>query len=99
MADNLKIREDIKAISYGQWEISNDILIDCYVTDDGQRLLSLRGTARAMGLSGGGSAALLRNLNANYLQPYLSDDLRIWINKANNNELLNFPTHANGVIV
>lgn len=87
MANNLKIREDINAISYGQWELDNNISIDCYVTDDGQRLLSLRGTARAMGLSGSGSVALLRNLNTNYLQPYLSDDLQDWIYKANNNEL------------
>lgn len=87
MANNLKIREDISAVSYGQWELDNNISIDCYVTDDGQRLLSLRGTARAMGLSGSGSVALLRNLNTNYLQPYLSDDLKDWIYKANNNEL------------
>ena len=60
---------------------------DCYVTDDGQRLLSLRGTARALGLSGSGSVALLRNLNTNYLQSYLSDDLKEWVRKANNNEL------------
>lgn len=87
MANNLKIRKDVNVVSYGQWEIDNNISIDCYVTDDGQRLLSLRGTARAMGLSGSGSVALLRNLNTNYLQPYLSDDLKDWIYKANNNEL------------
>lgn len=89
MPNNLVVRDDIKVITYGQWEIDkdNDIYIDCYVTDDGKRLLSLRGTARAMGLSGSGSVALLRNLNSNYLQPYLTDELKLWIDKANNNEL------------
>ena len=87
MADNLMVNENIKVISYGQWEINDNISIDCYVTDDGQRLLSLRGTARALGLSGSGSVALLRNLNTNYLQSYLSDDLKEWVRKANNNEL------------
>lgn len=87
MAEGLKVNTDIKVVSYGQWEINENIFIDCYVTEDGQRLLSLRGTARAMGLSGSGSVALLRNLNTNYLQPYLSDDLKKWIYKANSNEL------------
>lgn len=87
MGKELKVNPDITVISYGQWEISDDVLVDCYVTDDGQRLLSLRGTARAMGLSGSGSVALLRNLKSNYLQPYLSDDLKVWINKADNNNL------------
>lgn len=89
MANNLIVRDDVKVITYGQWEIDkeNEIYIDCYVTDDGKRLLSLRGTARAMGLSGSGSVALLRNLKSNYLQPYLTDDLKLWIEKANNNEI------------
>ena len=65
MKSEIKVNDDVKVISYGQWEIDKDISIDCYVTEDGQRLLSLRGTARAMGLSGSGSVALLRNLNSN----------------------------------
>lgn len=87
MANNLVIKENVKVITYGKWEIGDNISIDCYVTENGERLLSLRGTARAMGLSGSGSVALLRNLNSNYLQPYLSDELKDWVNKANNNEL------------
>lgn len=87
MKSEIKVNDDVKVISYGQWEIDKDISIDCYVTEDGQRLLSLRGTARAMGLSGSGSVALLRNLNSNYLQPYLSADLKEWVRKGNNNEL------------
>ncbi len=85
--DKIMLNTDVEVISYGKWEISDNISIDCYVTGDGQRLLSLRGTARAMGLSGGGSVALLRNLKSNYLKPYLSDDLKEWINKADNGEL------------
>ena len=54
MKSEIKVNDDVKVISYGQWEIDKDISIDCYVTEDGQRLLSLRGTARAMGLSGSG---------------------------------------------
>lgn len=87
MGNDLIVNDNIKVISYGKWNIDNNIDIDCYVTEDGQRLLSLRGTARAMGLSGSGSVALLRNLNANYLQPYLSDELKEWVRKGNNNEL------------
>lgn len=83
----IPINGNVKVITYGKWYISDDISIDCYVTEDGQRLMSLRGTARALGLSGSGSVALVRNLNANYLQPYLSDDLKKWLSKANNNEL------------
>lgn len=87
MGNDLIVNDNIKVISYGKWNIDNNIDIDCYVTEDGQRILSLRGTARAMGLSGSGSVALLRNLNANYLQPYLSDELKKWVRKGNNNEL------------
>lgn len=87
MKETMLVNEDIKAISYGKWYIDDKISIDCYVTEDGSRLLSLRGTARAMGLSGSGSVALLRNLKSNYLQPYLSKELKEWIAKADNNEL------------
>ena len=83
----MMVNNDIEVVSYGRWDITDKISIDCYVTKDGQRLLSLRGTARAMGLSGGGSVALLRNLNSNYLQNYLSDELKEWISKAKNDEL------------
>lgn len=73
----------------GKWVIDNDneIVIDCYVTDNKRRLLSLRGTARAMGLSGGGSGALVRNLSSKWIQPYLSEDLREWLFDAKNKEI------------
>ena len=87
MEKEIQVNNNVKVVSYWQWEIGDNISIDCYVTDDGQRLLSLRGTARAMNLSGSGSVALLRNLNSKYLQPYLSDDLKEWVRKGNNNEL------------
>ena len=87
MEKEIQVNNNVKVVSYGQGEIGDNISIDCYVTDDGQRLLSLRGTARAMNLSGSGSVALLRNLNSKYLQPYLSDDLKEWVRKGNNNEL------------
>ena len=42
MGNDLVVNESIKVISYGQWEVNENISIDCYVTDDGQRLLSIR---------------------------------------------------------
>lgn len=73
----------------GKWVINEEenIIIDCYVTNNKRRLLSLRGTARAMGLTGGGSGALVRNLSAKWIQPYLSDDLREWYIDAKNKEI------------
>lgn len=87
MEKDIALNNDMRVISYGKWQIDDKISIDCYVTEDKQRLLSLRGTARAMGLSGGGSVALVRNLKANYLQPYLSDELKEWIKKSDQGEL------------
>ena len=72
MADDILIKEpkNAKVTHKGDWKISDDIIIECYVTDDKRRLLSLRGTARAMDLKGGGSGALLRNLKAGWIQPF-----------------------------
>ena len=98
MKQELTINENITVISYGQWKISDDVSIDCYVTESGQRLMSLRATARAMGLSGSGSVALLRNLKSNYLQKYLSEDLKNWINKADNNELYKVKGYRNSFV-
>lgn len=83
------IDKNINVTNYGKWVIDEkqEISIDCYVTADERRLLSLRGTARAMGLVGGGSGALARNLKSKYLQPYLSQDLVDWIDKVENGEL------------
>jgi hypothetical protein len=68
-----------KVTHQGKWVVGKNIAIDCYVTDDKRRLLSLRGTARAMNLKGGGSGGLLRNLKSAWIQPYLSDQLKAWI--------------------
>ena len=76
-----------KVTHQGQWKINDEVTIDCYVTDKEYRLLSLRGTARAMNLIGGGSGALLRNLKSKWIQPYLSVQLEEWINGASNNKL------------
>lgn len=89
MDNNFELDTETNVINYGKWIIdeSENLSIDCYVTDDERRLLSLRGTARVMGLTGGGSVALVRNLKSNYLQKYLSKDLREWISQADNNQI------------
>lgn len=76
----------MKVTHKGMWKISDGIEIECYVTSDAIRLMSLRGAARAMSLVGGGSVAVLRNLQAKYLQPYLSDQLKSWIIRASQKE-------------
>jgi len=68
----------LKVTHQGKWKISDDIEIDCYVTSDKRRFLSLRGTARAMGIMGNGSRALLRSLQSRWIEPYLSDQLQNW---------------------
>lgn len=75
------MKDILKVTHYGKWVIDeeNDISIDCYVTSDRRRILSLRGTARAMGLKGGGSGALVRNLNSRWIDSYLSQDLKVWL--------------------
>lgn len=76
-----------KVTHQGKWIVTDSIEIDCYVTNDTKRLLSLRGTARAMNLKGGGSGGLLRNLKSIWIQPYLSDQLKSWINGASSDEI------------
>lgn len=76
---NVDSKEISKVTHQGKWKVADDIEIDCYVTNDKLRLLSLRGTARAMNLKGGGSGGLLRNLKSKWIQPYLSDQLKEWI--------------------
>lgn len=39
-----------------------------------------------MGVSGGGSNALVRNLNSKWISPYLSEGLRDWLFHAGRNE-------------
>ncbi len=66
---------------------SNDEIGEkCYVMDNGERVLSLRGRAKGMGVSGGGSNALVRNLNSKWISPYLSEGLRDWLFHAGRNE-------------
>ena len=52
-----------KATHSGTWVIDeeNDIKIECYVMDNKERVLSLRGAARGIGIKGNGSQALTRN--------------------------------------
>lgn len=81
-----------KVTHYGVWIINEErnIKIECYVMDNGERVLSLRGAARAIGLTGGGSQALARNLNTQWIAPFLSEKLRDWLEKANRNELASY---------
>lgn len=76
--DSLIISDKLNVTHQGKWTVGEDVEIDCYVTDNKMRLLSLRATARAMNLKGGGSGALLRNLQSKWIQPYLSDHLKEW---------------------
>ncbi len=84
-----------KATHSGNWCIDENanVNVQCYVMDNGERVLSLRGSAKTMGLSGGGSTALVRNLNAKWIAPYLSDDLRDWLYKATRNELPDYTSN------
>lgn len=74
----------IQATHKGDWNPSGtDINIECYVLENGERVFSLRGTARTMGLKGGGALALPRMLSANYIQDYLSEDIKRWMKETN----------------
>jgi len=76
----------------GDWPIDkeNNVFIECYVTKDKKRFLSLRGTARALNLRGAGSTAIARNLKSQWLQGYLSEGLKKWLAdlESNNIEIL-----------
>ena len=78
-----------KVTHSGNWVIDKDkdISVQCYVMDNEERVLSMRGTARAMGLLGGGGTALIRNVTTKWIAPYLSDNLRDWLSLALRNEL------------
>ncbi len=71
----------------GKWKISDEIEIDCYVTSDKRRFLSLRGTARAMGIVSNNSRALLRSLQSRWIEPYLSHQLQRWKYRASEDKL------------
>lgn len=85
-----------KATHNGVWNINDSVKIKCYVMDNKERVLSLRGAATSMGLTGGGSLALVRNLNSQWISPFLSDSLRDWLSKANRNELPQYLTKTGG---
>ena len=85
-----------KATHNGVWNINGSVKIKCYVMDNKERVLSLRGAATSMGLTGGGSLALVRNLNSQWISPFLSDSLRDWLSKANRNELPQYLTKTGG---
>lgn len=74
---------------HGVWDVLGDgsLKIDCYVTDDKKRLLSLRGTARAIGFKGGGSTALVRNLKAQWIQPFLGLDIKQWLTNIDDDQI------------
>ena len=76
-----------KVTHQGKWKVYDGLEIECYVTDNGIRLLSLRGTARALDINGNGGRALLRNLQSKWIQPYLSDQLKEWILWATNEKI------------
>src|SRR3990172_13431727 len=83
----------------GNWIIDreNDVFIECYVTKDKGRFLSLRGTARALNLKGTGSTAIVRNLRSRWIQEYLSDGLKKWLDdiESNNIEILTGTSRRN----
>jgi len=83
-----------KATHSGDWVIDAEanIKVQCYVMDNGERVLSLRASSRAMGLVGAGSTALVRNLNSKWISPYLSAGLRDWMYHASRNELPDYIT-------
>ena len=76
-----------KVTHQGKWKVYDGLEIECYVTDKGIRLLSLRGTARALDINGNGGRALLRNLQSKWIQPYISDQLKEWILWATNEKI------------
>ncbi len=83
-----------KATHSGNWSLNEEgsLTMQCYVMDNGERVLSLRGASKTMGLQGGGSGALVRNLNAKWISPYLSEPLKEWLYMAGRNELPNYLT-------
>ena len=78
-----------KMTHFGVWILDpeKDTKIECYVMDNEERVLSLRGAARTIGLLGNGSQALERNLSAQCITPYLSIKLKRWLDKSRMGEL------------
>ena len=74
-----EVNSKIQVTHQGKWKVHDGLEIDCCVTNNSLRLLSLRGTARALDIKGNGSGGLLRHLQSKWLEPYLSDQLKEWI--------------------
>lgn len=90
-----------KATHSGVWTIDSEknIQVQCFVMDNGERVLSLRGSSRAMGLTGAGSTALVRNLSSKWIASYLSDGLQQWLSDASKNNLPEYTTNTGRVFV
>lgn len=82
-----------RATHSGNWIIDEEqgLSVQCYVMNNQERVLSLRGSSRAMGLQGGGGSGFIRSLHAKWLSPYLSESIREWLYNASRNEL---PTYV-----
>jgi len=85
----MKNKQISKITHKGLWNIDkeNNISIECYVTNDQRRFLSLRGTARTLGLKGAGSTAISRNLKSKWIQPYLSEKLTKWLSDVKTSDI------------
>lgn len=64
-----------KATHQGQMAIG-DLLLDCYVLEDGRRVFHKRGMARALGLKSEGGNAFMKTMQGKGLGSSLSDSLR-----------------------
>jgi hypothetical protein len=84
----LKTTTKSEVICQGDWVIDqeNNVSIECYVTKDKGRFLSLKGAARALGLKGAGSTALARNLDRLWIRPYLSPGLLKWLERISSDD-------------
>lgn len=68
-----------KATHQGQMAVG-DVMLDCYVLEDGRRVFHKRGMARALGLKSEGGNAFMRTMQRKGLGSQLPADLREKIN-------------------
>lgn len=94
--EELKVSDTVKqsihnsrVVCQGDWIIDkdHDVSIECYVTEDKRRFLSLKGAARALGLKGAGSTALVRNLDRQWINRYLSEGLKDWLREISSDDI------------
>jgi len=85
----------------GVWVIDEGagVSIECYVTNDKRRMLSLKGARRTLGLSGAGSTAITRNLSRKWIKPYLTDDLHEWLETVQSKNLERIKTDKGHSII